>query len=188
MSKIAFVVLVVLFGVLMFIAGLLAPASLKTTFSLTAQHWLPASAVKLLTPAKSIMASAAPSASTISLPTATAKPATASAGTPASAPAVPLSSVMVPVSPAANTVYALQIALVASAGQASDSAAPLTDAQVPVKVLNVTDSEGKPWVLVAAGNYSSYDDARIQQTVLAQQFHLLDLPPVIVLPPAKPAA
>jgi len=177
----------------MFIAGLLAPASLKTTFSLTAQHWLPASAVKLLTPAKSIMASAAASASAISLQTAAAqtaaaKPATASAGSAASAPAVPLSSVMVPVSPAANTVYALQIALVASAGQASDSAAPLTDAQVPVKVLNVTDSEGKPWVLVAAGNYSSYDDARIQQTVLAQQFHLLDLPPVIVLPPAKPAA
>jgi len=180
MSKIAFVLVVIVFGIVMFVAGLLAPAALKAPYDVTLPQWLPTSLSKLI-PIKSVAAAGAAVAA--------ATPAAAGGAKAASAPAaIALTSLLVPATPAANTVYALQVALLATADQAADSAAPFTAAQVPVKILNVTTEDGKAWVLVAAGNYNSYDDARTQQTVLAQQFHLLDLPPVIVLPPPKPAA
>jgi septal ring-binding cell division protein DamX len=183
MSKIAFILVVLLFGVSMFVAGLLAPAALHSATHLSLRHsaqpWLPPALAKLLDGgAKSAGAASAAGASG-----AAAAPAAASA--PA---AIALGSMLVPATPQANSVYALQVALVATTDQANASAAPFSDAQMPVKILNVTTSDGKAWVLVAAGSYGSYDDARTAQTVLAQQFHLVDLPPVIVLPPPKPAA
>jgi cell division septation protein DedD len=182
MVKILFLLLLAAFGAVMFIAGALAPASLKAPLEHAAAvaeakfsgHVQQASA---LAASKSAIAGASSTASA-----ATPKePAHASSASAPFAASTPLANLLVPVPPPTNGHYALQAATFASSSPAALFAASLNEQGFKAIVVPISDS-GQPFV-VAVGDYPSAQAASDDQLTIGRSLKSNALPPVILLPP-----
>lgn len=172
-AKLGFVLIVAAFGALMFIAGILAPASVRQPVGMFAQQ-----TIKQLTPVaeKKIAgdaASAAAAASSSSAPQAEkSKP-------------VPAESLLIPSPLPDKGQYALQAGQFTHAEQANALAAHIKELGLPFdKVIDVVDQAGKNWSVVPVGPYGSLDEARTVRLPVARNLGMDEALPLILLPQA----
>lgn len=166
-AKLGFLIVVLLFGALMFVAGTLAPENLRSPVAAFGRHV----AAKL----------------TAAAGDAKAAPASASAEAGKEPPPIPSESLQLPVPLPAQGQYALQAGQFAVPEPAAALAKRLQAAGVPFQVLPVVDRAGQRWSLVAAGQYGSVDEARTARLRLADDLGISGALPVILLP-AAPAS
>ncbi|UXY14694.1 SPOR domain-containing protein [Chitiniphilus purpureus] len=171
MKKTLFLILILLFGALLFLAGLLAPLHWKNE----ADTGLRSAAARLglTTPPPAHAASAA-------------VPAPAAASTPP--PAVLAEALIVPALPPAQADYGLQVAQLASYEAAQGLLAQARTQKVAARIVTVADEDGSHWYVLAAGPYPSVDAAKAARPLVARYLGVEAGMPVIVLPaaPAKP--
>lgn len=183
-GKLGLVVLIVLFGACMFVAGAMAPDGWRASIggfggpALRAHHDIPIAAA---------LASSGKPAPTASAP--------ADAPAPASTTTVKLDSLLVsatvrPPAPAkGQPAFALQLGQFArsadadAAVQRGAGAAP----DLPLARIATVDAGGTPWTVVAIGRYVSPAMAQRDAARLCAALGLRDLP-VIRLPEASPSA
>jgi cell division protein FtsN len=182
--KIAFMLAVVLFGFAMFVAGTMAPDSLRLA--------VPARLNALV--ARFVPPSAAQTAALSKPSTAPVKPATVAAGIPAANAASAVTAGK-PVQIAAQTLliptplpdqaqYALQAGQFSSEDDAGALGRQITALKLPLGgVLNVVDQAGRSWSVVAIGPYASIDDARTARASVSTILGIDSSLSVIMLPP-----
>jgi cell division septation protein DedD len=173
-AKAGFILLVLLFGALMFMAGTLAPPGIGQTVTGAANHL-----AAYLPGAKDVEARLKPeSASKAGAPTG------AAASAAASAPeALAASSLLIPTPLPEAGKYALQAGQFTHEADASALYAKIQSAKLPAqKVANVQDQGGALWTVVAVGPYASLDEARTANSVVAAQLGLIGPLPLILLP------
>lgn len=176
-AKFGFILLVVLFGTLMFVAGTMAPPSL---------HDYVTHAVAGIAPQSVATAKAAGTAGT----------STQAASGAANAPAkgddkdkpLPYQSLLLRSPLPAKAKYALQAGMFSDAAAANGLNARLTKLGYPSQVIAVVDTDQQTWQVVTAGSFDNLDDADAARSRLAQALGLAQPPSTIVLPPPpKPA-
>lgn len=195
-SKLGTGVLAVGLGAGLFLAGSLAPATVRESvegFFAGAQQdvlrWT---------------GQAAPPAAAASAPegTAAAKPATVALGgaaqpsAAASAPAapassVPIASLLLPAVVPEGRSFALQAGQFASQLSAQQLATSLNGQGMTSTVILTHDDLGTHWAVVSLGKFPSAEEAAAQRTYLANKLGLADYLPTLLLPPppaAPPAA
>ncbi|ALU89511.1 hypothetical protein Hrubri_2326 [Herbaspirillum rubrisubalbicans M1] len=178
MAKLGFILLVVLFGSLMFIAGTLAPAGIGQGLNQAAEQvmaalpWRKAEQKLEAGVAKGAPAHLAPPAVAVG----------ASKATPLAA-----SSLLIPIVPPAGSTYGLQAGQFLVAGEADTLASSIKAARLPAQqIANVQDQGGTLWTVVAVGPYGSLDDVNAANAAVAAQLGLPGPLPVLLLP-ASPA-
>ncbi|WP_431095003.1 SPOR domain-containing protein [Polaromonas aquatica] len=172
------------FGIVAFVAGLLAPSSFKEGVTKIAQQ------ISAKIPGR-----AAPGTAAASTPTATSgnTPVTTAASTaaaaPASAPAaaasspLPAASLILPTVAIASPSFALQAAQFSTAQPASQLASSIQAQGVTSTVVLMGEPAGNSWSVVTVGRFGSADEALSQRHYLSLK---LGLPPnmgTISLPP-----
>lgn len=188
-AKAGFILLVLLFGALMFMAGTLAPPGIGQAMTGAANQlaaYLPGARKaeaehKPASPPKTGASAAAASASASAS-------ASAAASAAASGPDVlAASSLLIPMPLPEAGKYALQAGQYAHEADASAMYAKIQSAKLPAqKVVNVQDQGGALWTVVAVGPYASLDEARTANSTVAGQLGLIGPLPLILLPaPAK---
>ncbi len=186
-TKFGLVLLMALVCTLSFLAGTVAPDSVRQA--------LPQALARLSVPgvAASPPALAASGAQAVgpSAPVAAPKAGASAASVPtadASAPAtVPLSSLLVPAQVPATGTYALQAGQFAVQQAANQLAASISGQGVSSTVILTTDQAGTNWAVVGLGRFASPDEAVAQRAYLANKLGLPQYLPPITLAPAKPA-
>ncbi|WP_148716403.1 SPOR domain-containing protein [Chitinolyticbacter meiyuanensis] len=167
MKKLLFVVLILLFGVLMFAAGTLAPTSIKGKVEAAASH-LPG-----LKPAVK--------AGKVSTPAA--KPAADAASGIAEVQAEALN---LPAPLPDKGDYALLAGQFSTLAPAQSLAASAGEARLVTTLLQAVEHDGTRWFMVAVGKYGDLDAARTARPAVARSLGLTNAPPVILLPaPSK---
>lgn len=188
LAKYGLVLLTLVFGMMAFAAGLLAPSSFKEGVTKIAQQIgakIPGRA------APGTAAASTPTAASGSTPATTAASATAStaAAAPASAPAaaasstLPAASLILPTVATASPSFALQAAQFSTAQPASQLASSIQAQGVTSTVVLMGEPEGGSWSVVTVGRFGSADEALSQRNYLSLK---LGLPPnmgTISLPP-----
>lgn len=187
-AKAGFILLVLLFGALMFMAGTLAPPGIGQAVTGAANQlaaYLPGAREV------GVELKASPSRTGGSAGSASAS-ASASASSAASAAAsapdtLAASSLLIPTPLPEAGKYALQAGKYAHEADASAMYAKIQSAKLPAqKVTNVQDQGGALWTVVAVGPYASLDEARTANGAVALQLGLIGPLPLILLPaPAK---
>lgn len=184
-AKAGFILLVLLFGALMFMAGTLAPPGIGQAVTGAVNRlaaYLPGARdieaeLKPAIPSRAGAGAAAASA-----------PASAAASAATSAPdTLAASSLLIPTPLPEAGKYALQAGQYAHEADASAMYAKIRNAKLPAqKVANVQDGAGGLWTVVAVGPYASLDEARTANSMVAVQLGLIGPLPLILLPaPAK---
>ena len=180
-AKAGFILLVLLFGALMFMAGTLAPPGIGQTVTGAANHlaaYLPGAkdVEARLTPESASKAGASTGAASA--------PTGAAASAAASAPeALAASSLLIPTPLPEAGKYALQAGQFTHEADASALYAKIQSAKLPAqKVANVQDQGGALWTVVAVGPYASLDEARTANSMVAAQLGLIGPLPLILLP------
>lgn len=203
LQKLGLVLLVVIFGLLMFAAGMAAPAGLReaaarawTRFAATSSAFARsaesavASDLQMVDAALPKGGPAVPGSPGVGLAGAVgaAKAGTASAGSAAaaSADAVPLRSLLLPVPLPAKGQYGLQVGPFADAAAALAVCDRAAASNVPCALLTTVDSRGARTTVAAVGSYSLPEDARNASGWLASRLSIGAEQPVILLPPPKP--
>lgn len=179
-AKSGFIVLVLLFGALMFAGGMLVPASWHAQFEQVASRKLSAAAAGTrMAAAPEAGKSVAPAAAT-----AAATPAAASSQKP-----IPYEKLLLPITPPDSARYALQVALLPDQAAADGLKARIAALGYSALAVPVTVT-GETWFAVLAGEYpssaeASRDRARLQQQ-LGQGYVMVTLllPPAPTKPPA----
>lgn len=184
LAKYGLVLLTLVFGMVAFAAGLLAPSSFKEGAAKIVQQ-IGAKIQGRADPG--IPAASAPAATSGSTPAAAA--ASAAAAAPASAPAVaassplPAASLILPTVATASPSFALQAAQFSTAQPASQLASSIQAQGVTSTVVLMGEPEGGSWSVVTVGRFGSADEALSQRNYLSLK---LGLPPnmgTISLPP-----
>lgn len=170
LSKLFFVLILFLFGACLFVAGVLAPESVKAPTADIARGAM----------AKLPFVSATGSASG-------AKPANEEKKTPADAP-VPAESLLLPTPLPAQGQYALQIGQFGSAESAGVLLKRAQTAGVVAKTIAAVDRSGQTWWIVAVGSYAQPEEARTARIAIAREISALEEMPVILLPAAPGVA
>lgn len=167
LSKLFFVLLVILFGALMFIGGAIAPDRIRLpTANIAAQ-------AAALLPFFDKKTDIAPTASTQDKATTSDTP-------------LPLESLLLPSPLPATGAYALQV------GQFSNSeAAQLLQKRAAANnltahVLATIDRQGQNWWLTVITGYTSPDEAKTQRALVAQLINGIEEAPILLLPPPPP--
>ncbi|GAA5787220.1 hypothetical protein GCM10007860_21430 [Chitiniphilus shinanonensis] len=168
------VVLVLLFGTLLFLAGVFAPASVRGSLGRGATDTL--QAVSRLPLGDRLTAGLLPAKPA-------AKQATASAPADASAPpAIPAEQIVLPAIPPAKAEYALQATQRADYREAQELVTQAQAEKLPASVITIAEDDGQHWYVVAIGKYASVEDARSGRVRVAQRLNLTGGLPVILLP------
>ncbi|MDQ1812082.1 SPOR domain-containing protein [Massilia sp. CCM 9210] len=178
MAKFGFLFTLALFGALMFVAGLLAPPSFRTSIQDGA-----ARAKSELTALTGLGVGPASAAAT--------PPAAAATAPPEAVQADPIASeALLIASPLPDHArFGLQLGQFANPEQAKELAARIKTLKLPTATLDIVDQAGKRWTVVAAGPYASADEARAARVPLARELGFTEPTPLILLPaPPKPNA
>jgi len=174
MAKFGFLLILILFGLLMFAAGSLAPASFRE------------SAQSMITRGKDELAALTGFASREA--NSASKPAPASAA-PASAAAkadpIPAENLIIPSPLPDKGQYGLQLGQFADAAQAKELSGRGNALKLPMILLDTIDQSGKRWAVVAAGPYVSPDEARAARTPVARELGFTEPMPMILIPASK---
>lgn len=177
-AKLGFILIVAVFGALMFAAGMLAPESLREPVRATTQQakaWLAAGGKKTDDSA----ATAAPAANS------TDSSASASARADKAADPILAESLLIPSPLPDKGQYGLQVGQFASAEQAGQLGSRIKSLRLPFALLDVVDQGGKRWTVVALGPYASPDEARMARMPALHDLGLNESLPLILLPPPK---
>lgn len=161
-AKLGFLLAVVCFGALMFVAGTLAPENVRApvaTFGRAVVAKLPGQGE-------------APKAATEE----------AKAGAAQEPPPIASESLQLPVPLPAKGEYALQAGQFAVPEPAEELGKRLQKADVPFEILPVVDKDGQKWSLVAAGKYATPEEARTARMGLAERLGITGGLPVILMP------
>lgn len=171
-AKFGLILIVVAFGACLFVLGILAPESVRSPVTRVAQE---------LTAVRK--KSALPTAPHVSV----AKDVSTGTKQPAGPAPVPYQQLMVPTPLPLDGLYALQLGLFPTVSNATAWVERARSAGVPATTIGVVDENGGQWIAVAAGQYSSPDDARSGRILLTRTLSLAQALPVIRLPPKPPA-
>ncbi len=179
-AKLGFLIIVLLFGGLMFTAGILSPNTLRDSITTKISAISSAIGLKIKTPesgsnAKVVSGSSVP-ATTVETP----KP-----NKDTAADALPYDVLLLPVSAVDGARYAVEAGIFENVASGGALIKQLGELGYPVKTINVVDREKTPWVIVAAGSYASSDDARSARSNLSRQLGTAQKMNVIQLPPEK---
>ncbi len=168
-AKFGLILLVLVFGALMLLVGLMAPDSIRRPLAgLGGRLQPPRVAAKL------------PSA-----PAPSASPAAKSAETQPQP--IPYQTLLIPSPLPPDGQYALQLGSYPTSSGAAVWVKRVQDSGVPVSQIAVLDQNGERWFAVAAGQYTSPDEARAARISLSRTLALTQPLTVIRLPP-KPAS
>lgn len=171
-TKFGNILMLAAIAALMFLAGLSAPDSVRSSLSILGPSKAPAVA------APAPASAAAPPAVAASTPL----PAPATAKTPP----ILLESLQVPVPPPAGRQFALQAGQFASEDAAAALGASLSAQKLPFdQPIRAVDQGGTIWYIVAIGPYATLDAARAARTGAGLKLNLGGLP-AIMLPPTPP--
>lgn len=166
--KLFFVLLVMLYGALMFIGGTIAPDSIRLPTARIAQQvtdQLPLFGKKAEAPA-----------------TAAAPDKAAAQETP-----VPQESLLLPSPLPAQGAYALQIGQFSSPEAAELLRKRAAANNLAVRILATVDRQGQNWWLTVITGYTSPDEAKTQRPAVAQLINGIEEAPILLLPPSPPA-
>ncbi|WP_255990928.1 SPOR domain-containing protein [Chitinolyticbacter albus] len=171
MKKLLFVVLVLLFGALMFAAGTLAPTSIKAGVERAANR----------------IPGVAPSATKAAAPL-SGQAAAPAAKAASDIPEVDAQALNLPAPLPDKADYALLAGQFSTADPAQALAAAARDARLAVALFESVETDGTRWFVVAVGKYGDVDAARTARQPIARTLNLDGALPVIMLPaPAKKA-
>ncbi|MFL6623223.1 MAG: SPOR domain-containing protein [Sulfurifustis sp.] len=161
-AKLGFILIVAIFGVLMFIAGAIAPDAIRRP--LLGMVGTPTSA--------NPQTAAAPA------------PAVASSSTPPATESddLPYDALLLPTPLPAQGLYALQLGSYTEAASADTWMERVRHQGFPVKKLTVKDQNGARWIVVAVGRYASPDEARTARASTARRLNWVEPLAVIRLP------
>ncbi|MBI3897224.1 MAG: SPOR domain-containing protein [Gammaproteobacteria bacterium] len=162
-AKLGFLLLVAAFGALAFVAGTLAPPSIRQPLTTAIDQWAP-----LLSSHTS--AAKSPTA-------ANSAPAESADGAP-----LPYEALLLPATPAADVKYALQLGLFTEPASANSLTQRLRELRYPFKTIPVIDQNGAHWSALAAGTFDSVAAAQSARGFLSQQLQLSQSLTVIQLP------
>lgn len=169
-AKAGFILLVLVFGTLMFCAGVLMPSGVGQTMASAAQRLVAHLPWNEKAGARMIAA----------LPGKSAKAGSASANPPASLAAA---SLLIPTPLPDTGQYALQAGQFASDADAAAAYDQIHAARLPAQTIqHVQDQTGARWTVVAVGPYASLDAARTANEVVPAQLGLIGPLPLILLP------
>ena len=177
LSRIGFLMLLLAFGLLAWVAGLVMPAGLLQ------QIPVPQALQAVLPPSLAARVAAPPAA-----PAPAAAPAGAAADKPAKAPP-PLESLLVPTPAPEKGRYALQLGLYPGAEEAEALAARVNALRLPgvaAKTLQVRSQDGLDWWLAAAGEQATPEDLETARALLAERLGLQAIRPILLPAPTKP--
>lgn len=187
-AKFGFVLLILLFGTLAFMAGAMAPDTWRHAMSTAADRWV--------TAVRELVTTAHPSESLAvtkktSTPATTSPAAAASAAPPLQMGALTIkASVGAPAPAAGQPAYAIQLGQYVTSDEAAMAAKRFQALGVglPFTQVAVVDEKNQAWTILAAGQFTTPSAA--QQAANRVQSSLnLDTLPVIKLPPStKPAS
>lgn len=163
--KLVFVLAVALFGVLMFIAGALAPDKVRTPTAALSQKVV--ASLPFLGEEKPAAAKAE------------AEPKKA-----ADAPPLPIESLLLPTPLPAKASYALQVGQFGPVEAADLVLKRVTAAGFPGVKIAVVDRAGQPWWIIAAGQFANPDEARNGRQNIAQAIGATEEIPIVLLPAA----
>lgn len=162
--KLFFVLAVALFGVLMFIAGALAPDKVRTPTAALSQK---------VVASLPFMSEEKPVAKT-----------EAEAKKAADAPPLPIENLLLPTPLPAKASYALQVGQFGPVEAADLVLKRVSAAGFSGVKIAVVDRAGQPWWIVAAGQFGSIDEARTGRLRIAQEVGATEEMPIILLPAA----
>lgn len=171
-AKFGLILLVALFGAFLFVLGILAPESVRLPITRLAQE--------VATPHKK-------SALQTSLQSPAARTASTGAKQAGAPVPIPYRQLLIPTPLPLDGLYALQLGLYPTASNPAAWVERAQAAGVPATTIGVLDENGEQWIVVAAGQYASPDDARAARISLTRTLTLAQALPVIRLP-TKPAA
>ncbi|HYD80190.1 MAG TPA: SPOR domain-containing protein [Paucimonas sp.] len=178
MAKFGFLLVLALFGALMFIAGTMAPKSFGETIHAT----LAAAKNQVGLGAKPVPPGAADAAKA---PAAGAD----AANSQAKADPIPSENLILPTVPPDKGQYGLQLGQFADAEQAKELSGRIAALKLPTALLDTIDQAGTRWTVVAVGPYGSPDEARAIRIQIARALGFAEAMPLILMPaPPKPKA
>ncbi|HZX30943.1 MAG TPA: SPOR domain-containing protein [Rhodocyclaceae bacterium] len=169
LMKLFFVLVVALFGALMFVTGVMAPEKVKIPVARTAQKVM-----------ASLPLQDAPQKEA-------AKP--ANDNKKDADPPVAAETLLLPTPLPAQGQYALQLGQFGNADAADILLQRVQAAGITAKRIAAVDRSGQTWWIVAAGSYGQPDEARSARATMAKEVGAGEGMPVILLPagPASPA-
>lgn len=182
LRKLGLLLLVVLFGACMFVAGVAAPDAWRTSISAR----LPFGAVSAPASAASVVAAE----QSIAAPATAATSPSKAASTPPKMDSLLVSTqVQPPTAAAGKPAFALQLGQYASAAAATTAAADYQRSGLRYALvrLQVADSGGATWTVLAIGRFPSAELAAHAEPQVRGTLKLSRVLRVIRLPPAKPA-
>ena len=166
LSKIFFVLMLLIFGGLLFTAGVLAPESVKTPTANVAHKAM--AALPFVSTARN--SDTKPTNEEKKAPT---------------APPVPAESLLLPTPLPPQGQYALQIGQFGSTESADVLLKRAQSAGVVANKIAAVDRSGQTWWIVAVGNYAQPEEARTARITIAREISALEEMPVILLPAAS---
>lgn len=176
MAKFGFVLLLAVFGSLMFLCGVLAPTALRDPVSGAAGR-----AVAQVESALGRKAAAAGGAAS------GAAGASAGASATEGPPPVPAEQLLLPAPLPEKGRFAVEAGRFTDAQPAHDLGKRLESLRLPVeKVIEAVDHGGAHWWIVPVGPYASPAEARAGRVRVAQELKVDSLLPLIMLPAPAP--
>jgi cell division septation protein DedD len=168
--KFGLILLVLLFGALMFLVGVVASNSIRRPVSGLLEH-------------------PRISRTDASVPQPTHQTGTVpGAATPAEPPPVPYQALLIPSPPPPDGTYALQLGSYPTRTSAAEWVKRAQDGGWVASQISVLDQNGERWIAVAVGEFNSPDDARAARVTLSRTLALAQALPVIRLPPKSAGA
>lgn len=170
LMKLFFILLVLLFGLLMFVTGVLAPPGVNRETARIAHQvmaMLPLGAGPS-TPAGDVVKSPGEEKAPEETP-------------------VPTETLLLPTPLPAQGLYALQLGQFGNGDGADVLLARVRTAGIEVRKIAAVDRNGQAWWIVAAGSYPQPDEARTARSMMAREVGILEEMPIILLPGAAAA-
>jgi cell division protein FtsN len=178
MAKFGFLLLLGVFGSLMFLCGVLAPESVRLPVS--------GAAAQTLARAESVLGRARPAASGAAATTAGAPAAPSAKEGP---PPVPAEQLLLPAPLPEKGRFAVEAGRFTDAQPAQELGKRLQSLRLPVeKVIEAVDQGGAHWWIVPVGPYASPAEARAARVRVAQELQVDSLLPLMMLPAPPPTS
>ena len=170
LAKLGFFLLALLLGAFIFIAGALAPDTLRRPLLDLAAR---------LNPGETLKDAAGKTASTTD--------STPGKSKEQDAPAVPYETLLLPTPLPPQGSYAVQLDLYTDNANAEVWTKRAKEAGYAADVIPVVDRNGSRWIAVVVGKYTSPDDARDARDAIVRRLALTRTPAVVLLPAPAPA-
>jgi hypothetical protein len=179
LHRLGFVLLVLLFGGLMFLAGLLAPASVHGPVAQWARDAVGATLGEVRAAVDATLADAERAATASAV---RAADDTTPDGGPDAPGVLAYGELVVPAPLPSEGVYGLQVGMLTDAGAAAARTAEVRAAGFDSRVIPVTDADGARWYVVTAGRHGHPRQAREARMLLATSLGVAaDTFPVLLL-------